>query len=219
MAEAKRGSQMWLQKAVNRYQGVLDKAIREAIRLPAAMSIEWVSPKISEGYREYQDEAALKKVNAKLEQAPLADFWPKRGPVWDALAIVGGEYPLFLEAKAHIAEAASPGTKAVGESKEKICEKLQETKQHYGVKNDYDWSGTFYQYANRLAHHYLVNDLNKVPSYLVFLYFLNADDMGGPRTREEWESAILLMRTVLGLGKKKPENVVDVFVDCRKLKE
>jgi len=40
----------------------------------------------------------------------------------------------------------------------------------------YDWSKQFYQYGNRLAHAYLLDRLNRIPTRQVFLYLI-ADDV------------------------------------------
>ena len=42
-----------------------------------------------------------------------------------------------------------------------------------------------------------VDELNDIDSVLVFLNFLNAEEMNGPRTMEEWHGAIKLMHTLL----------------------
>ena len=63
---------------------------------------------------------------------------------------------------------------------------LDETRAHLGVKRGLDWSETFYQYANRLAHLYLLRTLNKLPAWLLFVHFVGDSDMGGPATVEDW---------------------------------
>lgn len=78
----------------------------------------------------------------------------------------------------------------------------------------FDWSKRFYQYANRLAHAYLLDSLNGVPTKLVLLYFMGDRDVGGPLTRSEWQAAIDLVHEALGL-RHVPAFVVDVFVDVR----
>lgn len=122
-----------------------------------------------------------------------------------------------MEAKAHIAEMASPGTKATPESLKLIAQSLEQTRQFYAPRSTVPWTGTFYQYANRLAHHYLLRELNQIDAHLVFLYFLNAEDVGGPASREKWDGAIELMRAALGLTQARPEGVHTVFVDVRDL--
>jgi hypothetical protein len=58
------------------------------------------------------------------------------------------------------------------------------------------------QCPNRLAHQYSLRKLNDVPSTLVFLYFVNADDMHGPMSEEEWHGAVRLIHAALGLPKE-----------------
>jgi len=77
----------------------------------------------------------------------------------------------------------------------------------------------FYQYANRIAHLYLLRVLNGIPAYLVFVYFLNDEIMGGPKTEEEWIGALKLLHAYLGIGRNKlGKFVIDVFIDVRDLK-
>lgn len=76
----------------------------------------------------------------------------------------------------------------------------------------------FYQYANRLAHHYLLRQVNELPSHLVFLYFTNASEMQGPQSPAEWHGAIHLLHAVLGLGREiRRPGVHDVFLDVTAL--
>jgi hypothetical protein len=82
------------------------------------------------------------------------------------------------------------------------------------VPPGYDWSKQFYQYANRLAHAYWLERLNGIPTRLVFLYFIGDTDVGGPMSREEWESAAHTVHQALGLV-TMPPFVVNAFVDAR----
>lgn len=151
---------------------------------------------------------------------PLQEFWPARGPVWDALGITSEGHPLFLEAKAHIPEAATPASKASPASLQLIEQSLGEARQFYAPRATATWSNLFYQYANRLAHQYFLRKLNDVPSTLVFLYFVNADDMLGPMSAEEWNGAVQLIHAVLGLPKDlKRYGVFDAFLDARLLQD
>jgi hypothetical protein len=121
---------------------------------------------------------------------------------------------LFVEAKAHIPEAASPATRATPASLELISRSLAEARRWYAPKATADWSGTFYQYANRLAHHYLLNEINKVPSILVFVYFTGATEMSGPVDAREWRGAVRLLHAALGLpAHLESRGVFDAFVD------
>ena len=84
--KAARGSQFWLQTLANEEPEILNKAIVKAAPALTGQTIEWVSPLVSEGYREYRDQAFLKKLGVRLTERPLDSFWPRRGPVWDGLA-------------------------------------------------------------------------------------------------------------------------------------
>jgi hypothetical protein len=151
---------------------------------------------------------------------PLEEFWPARGPVWDALGTTSEGQPVFIEGKAHIPEAASSATRASAASRELIERSLAEARRFYAPRATAMWSNLFYQYANRLAHQYYLRRLNGVSSVLAFVYFLNADDMLGPMTEEEWRGAIRLIHAVLGVPKDlKPYGVFDAYLDARLLQD
>ncbi len=215
-----RGSQRWLQIAVNRCPGVIDSAIADALDLCPGEEIEWLSPLESDCFAEYRDAKFLKRLGVSLACRPLKDFWPKKGPQWDGLARTSCGRLLLLEAKANIPEFDSDPMKAEKEdSIKKIKESLAKTSDFLGVKPRTDWSQCFYQYANRLAHLYLLRELNCLDAYLVFVYFV--DDRTrlpdeDPVSREGWEGAISLATKHLGIlrsNKWVSENVKDVFID------
>jgi len=215
---ASKGSQRWMQVAVSRFPDLLLQPLRVALHLGEDDSIDWKSPLQTDGHREYRDAEALRRVGIReLALRPLAEFWPPRGPVWDALGVTKGGEPIFVEAKAHIPEAASNGT-AAGEASRQLIEKsLAEARAFYAPRSRADWTGTFYQYANRLAHHYLLRQLNNVPAHLVFLYFLNDEEMGAA-SESEWRGAIRLLHAALGLPADLTRfGVHDVFIDSKPL--
>ncbi len=181
----------------------------------------WQAPLEAERFCEYRNGKALEKVGVFNLKKPLEAFWPARGPVWDALGITSEGHPLFVEAKAHIPEAASPASKASSQTSiELIAKSLGEARRYYAPRATATWSSLFYQYANRLAHHYFLTQLNSVPSVLVFLYFVNADDMLGPMTEEEWRGAVRLIHAVLGLPKDlQAYGAFDAFLDVRLIQD
>jgi len=220
MSYALAGSQRWLQFAVNKKPQLLDSALRRSGAIGRRSSVTWQSPLESDGFREYRDRTALAKVGIGDLKKPLQAFWPARGVVWDALGITSEHVPIFVEAKAHIPEAASPATKASAESFKLIDQSLTEARRFYAKKSKAIWNGLFYQYANRLAHHYFLTQVNGLSSPLVFLYFVNADDMLGPMSEEEWHGAIRLIHAVLGLPKDlRTVGVFDAFLDARHLQD
>ena len=82
-----------------------------------------------------------------------------------------------------------------------------------------DWSGKLYQYANRIAHLYLLRELNRIPAYLLFIYFIGDRDVDGPQTTEEWKAAIEEAERALGLPTRHrlSDYVVDIFVHVDEL--
>jgi len=216
---AKAGSQRWLQITIDQHREVIDGTIQRALGLSVDDQIEWISPLCDDQFKEYRDMEALRRLGVQsLPKRNLKDFWPQRGPVWDALAKTSSGELIFVEAKAHIAEAASQGTKANPDALALIERSLAETRRFYAPKANADWTGTFYQYANRLAHHYLLREINKLPSHLVFLYFTNARDVNGPVSELEWQGAIKLLHAAIGLKPGKlPEGVHEVFIDLLSL--
>jgi hypothetical protein len=214
---AERGSQKWLQIAVNRRPDALLTALRKSGALAIDESVAWRSP-MAPALKEFSDADALKAADILDLRVGLEQFWPRRGPVWDAIGVTSSNSPLFVEAKAHISEAASPATKASEASRKLIQESLKKARAHFARRSKCDWSCNFYQYANRLAYHFFLRKLNGVPSKLVFLYFLNDQDLNEPASEEEWRGAIRLIHSVLGIPPDlSSQHVFDAFIDVRNL--
>jgi len=217
---ARAGSQRWLQIAVNRKPQLLLGALRRSGAIGSRVSVRWGSPLEADGFREYRDRSAWEKVGITSLTKPLEEFWPARGPVWDALGITSNGQPILVEAKAHIPEAASPAAKAGPASRVLIERSLAEARRFYAPRATANWSGIFYQYGNRLAHQYFLRRLNGIPSILTFLYFVNADDMLGPMSEEEWKGAARLIHAALGIPMNLSANgVFEAFLDTRLLQD
>jgi hypothetical protein len=220
MSFALAGSQRWLQVAVNRKPQLLLSSLQRSGAIGPRVSITWQSPLETDEFREYRDGKALQKAGITNLKKTLDQFWPARGPVWDALGITSEGQSIFIEAKAHIPEAASPATRASDTSRALIDRSLGEARHFYAPKATAIWSNLFYQYANRLAHHYFLTQADNVRSVLVFLYFVNVDDMLGPMSEEEWHGAVRLIHAVLGLPKDlSSRGVFDAFLDARLLQD
>jgi hypothetical protein len=202
-----RGSLRWVQHFVNEDTDALSTAI-------GLGPIEWISPLSNDDYAEYRDSEALEKLGVNLTRRSLSSFWPARGPQWDALGRTASGELILVEAKAHIGEILTPGTKASPGSLRLIRASLKETaKALRASPGAVDWSQTFYQYTNRLAHAYLWRVLNGLPAFLVFLYFLGDREMEGPESRREWDAAIAVLHEALGLRGRVPPYVKEVFVE------
>lgn len=215
-----RGSLKWVQRLINHHAELIDDPLRAALRLADGDAIEWVSPLASDGYAEYRDGAALERLGVTLPKRKLEDFWPARGPQWDALARTRSGKAILVEAKAHVRELISGASAATDPvARGKIDAALTATRQHLGAEVGTDrWMSPFYQYANRLAHLHPLRDLNGIDAHLVFLYFLNDPEMDGPQGVREWEAALVVLHSALGIPRRL-DGVHDVFVDVAKLVE
>ena len=211
------GSLKNLQVAINAKKN-LDAEISKVIG--KKMEIDWKSPLKTDDYAEYRDEDFLINLGILNKMKyPLSDFWPDYGPQWDALGVSDDEI-ILVEAKANIPEMVSPGTGAKNpQSIKKIRNSLDEVKKYLSVSNSIDWTGTFYQYVNRIAHLYYLREKNQIKAHLLFIYFINDITVHGPKTKDEWLGAIQTMECYLGLTKKYKlrKYIHDIFLDIKKI--
>ena len=188
---AAKGSQRWLQLGVNRHPETLNNAIGNAFGFFPDEEVEWRSPLEKDSFAEYCDSGFLSLLGLELERHPLGEFWPRRGPVWDGLAVTNRGRVILVEAKANTPEFNSSPTGAGERSLGKIRQSLNEVREFLKVRSGSDWTQCFYQYANRLAHLYLLRELNGIDAKLAFVYFVN-DRSNPPRERysdqshDEW---------------------------------
>jgi len=211
-----RGSLRWIQTAIEQQWPALNDPILAAI--PGAAAIDWRSPLAKDGYAEYRDEDFLAVLDLEHLGAPLKDFWPSRGPQWDALGLTDDGQVLLVEAKAHIGELCSSGTAAGPASLTRIQLRLDEVAAALGVtRPPAPWTHVFYQLANRLAHLHWLRVTQQVPAWLVLVNFVGDADMNGPNSREAWEAAYQVAFHVMGLPKRHVLSkwIVEVFPDVR----
>lgn len=218
---ALKGSRRHLQGLVNdhpEYLNCLLLSASQSLRVHAGQHPVWVSPRATDEYREYQDSEFLDRLGLSHLQDRLAEFWPRGGPVWDALARVtgrnGSNGVILVEAKSHSSELKGPGCRAEEPSRVRIEETLQRVQRAMGVSPTADWMGTYYQYTNRLAHLYFLNVVAEVPAWLVFLYFVGDTEQKGPDAVGEWEADLELLRVTVGMPATHllSERVIHVFV-------
>ena len=216
-----RGSLKWTQVLVNECPELINRPLREACMLSSDVPISWLSPIHSDDFAEYRDQPFLQLLGVHLDKRPLETFWPNRGPQWDALGRSHSGELFLVESKAHISEILSPGTSASAKSKILIERSLKELQSFLRVSPAVNWSAVLYQYTNRLAHLYLLRELNHLRAFLIFLYFVGDREMEGPWTAREWESAIQVVRGVLGLKDRNrlSKYVLDVFIDVANIKK
>jgi len=214
---SQKGSQKWMQKVVNENPELLNSMICTDLDLPENEKISWLSPLKEDEFAEYRDNQFVNKLDVKTEK-PLEDFWPSGGPQWDALGRSNAGRLFLVEAKSHIPELISSLRAKNEDSIRLIHERLEETKKYLNASVEVEWSHRFYQYTNRLAHLYFLRVLNKLPAYLVFVYFFNDVEQKGPISVYEWEGALKLLHSYLGLGRHRLQKYIcDLFIDVNTL--
>lgn len=218
---ARAGSQLQTQLFVNRFQDEFNRAILDQLPDLAATAptIQWISPLSSEGYGEYRDREFLGKVGLESLVPDLLQFWPARGPRWDALAVLRfeGEKPgvLLVEAKAHTAEILGSGCGAGGDRRALIQRRLNEFAARLGMARLPDsWLEAYYQAANRIAHLMFLRDCG-VDAWLANVYFV--DDWHRPTAETEWLDAIRAGKAAMEVEGRHIAHVADVIVAAKKL--
>jgi hypothetical protein len=193
-----KGSLKWIQRAVNADPPALDADILKHI--PTASRIEWRSPIAADDYAEYRDAAFLERLGLSKLADELQQWWPDRGPQWDALALTDKGDVLLVEAKAHVSEmfsscAASPPSRA------KIEAALKQVMDACNAQPRSSWCDCFYQLANRITHLHWLRQKD-MPAWLVLVNFTGDDEIGGPQTTAEWQAAYKVVDHVMGLRER-----------------
>lgn len=190
------GSQRQIQFYVNEQPKVLQSAISTELNVP--LRLDWVSPLKSDRYREYRDGAFLAALGLSNRRRDLSRFWPKGGPVWDALALNSDGGVVLLESKSHVAEIFGNGCGATNErSLSRIDDAMGRTKAWLNVSRQASWKGRVYQSANRLSHLHFFREVLGIQAWLVNVYF--TADPHSPTSAEEWEVGMRDVKRALGL--------------------
>ena len=218
---ARKGSKRWIQLAVNDYPDVLyDRVVAQLHSKPSKM--DWLSPLRCDEFTEYRDQKFIDCLGLKLRKRSLKSFWPSGGPRWDALGKTDNSQVLLVEGKAHIGEMKGTVSVATNcKSKEMIARSLSETQKFLGANQSIDWAQSpYYQYANRLAHLYLLAELNGIDAYLLMIYFLNNEKKRGPDSSDLWDDAIQRQYVHMGLPQEPPTvrpDHVNLYLDVHEL--
>lgn len=216
-----KGSERWIRRMVNEFSSDFTETIQSQSNIDVGAKIDWRSPLSTDSYAEYRDENFLELLKLIPARRALKEFWPARGPQWDALGVTERGEPLLVEAKGNIKELVSSASQASPESKALIEKSLAETKDYLSISHDIPWTGRLYQYGNRIAHLYYLRVINEVPAHLLFVYFIGDTDVDGPNTVEEWQAAITVAKTVLGIPERNKLNkfISEVFIDVTEFEE
>lgn len=215
-ATATYGSLRWLQRLFTHRADLLDQALQRAGALGTSERVTWVSPRSDDEWAEYRDGDFLSQLQLGALRPELAKFWPARGPQWDALGLGPDRRVFLVEAKSNTSELASslsPNDRSLPQ----VSAALESAKAAFGVSANADWLNGYYQYANRLAHLYFLEQ-HSIRATLVFLYFLGDNEMKGPTTADAWRDALAPVYRHLGLSTAFSEaRVCNVFMETRLL--
>lgn len=184
-----KGSLKWIQRAVAARPDLLQPEGIEPIR--------WVSPLAEDGLAEYRDGAFLERIGLGRLKFRLAEFWPARGPQWDALGLAG-DAPILVEAKASLREFVSPPTQAGPASRARIEAAFAAVQAGLGINDRPEWTGTYYQLTNRIAHLWWFRS-EGVEAHLVLVDFVGDAEVSGPTSASEWDVAFEVAERALGL--------------------
>lgn len=213
------GSQRQIQTYVNESCGELNQAIELSIQArQGILSLlpRWVSPLAAHNYDEYRDEEFLSVIGLSQYASALNEFWPRRGPCWDALACFEGTTAaglLTVEAKSHISEMRGSWRAHSETSQAQIRRAFDSTKDWLGVPRTADWTaGNLYQSANRYAHLYFFRQVVGIEAWLVNTFFLN--DPHSRTSIEQWQAAIRQAKQELCLPADGVPYTVDIFLDA-----
>ena len=215
LGRAKAGSQLQKQIYVARRQKELSSAVLDSLKQIGKrfISIEWVAPLEVNKFYEPRDGAFLTTVGLGHLRERLADFWPTRGPRWDALGVLQpGHAILLVEAKSYPAELLGGGCKAGETTRSVIQRSLNLVKKSLNVEDTVDWLGPLYQYANRIAHMHFLSIECGQSAFLANICFLN--DPHRPTSRAAWQTKLQLLKSDLGFSTPIP-NTIDVFLEAR----
>jgi hypothetical protein len=199
------GSEYHLRRYLAEHADVLNAAVAEELgTTPDAIS--WLPfPRRADGSEhEFKGLGFLPQdVEAAAVRKEWQRFWPQKGQQqnWDAVGRADGEW-LLVEAKANQPEFCSPPTTAKREGGLPQIERaLGEVRRDLGVHRRFGWTGSYYQYTNRLAVLWFLRK-NGIGTRLVFVYFTGDEFPDGtpcPQTNEEWERLVEARRLTLGL--------------------
>lgn len=227
---ATQGSRLYLQQYMLNAKEELSELIMAAS--PSLLSfigsntkIQWKSPLQKpekpgkEEFYEYRDDflevLGLDDEAYNNESKAVREFWPKIGPQWDGLALVTGSDGekglLLVEAKAHLDETKSDVKAKSQISINKINSSIGIAQKSYGIK-PVDWTKNHYQLGNRIAFLYFMNEVLKIPTWLVLINF--TDGIYKTTHIEQWLAHYHDIYVAMGIKHdncKLLSNVIQIF--------
>src|SRR4051812_6338792 len=195
------GSEYHLLSYFRTQQESLETHIGKAVGLDGP--IEWFYPGALA--TEPKDLTLIPLTHFQLKQ--WNEFWPVRGNrSWDGVAKINGEW-IFIEAKANSGEFRTSACGAGEPARTTILKALHEVKTYMGADPRLAWEQTYYQYANRLAVVYFLNERVGIPARLLNIYFSGdvfPDGRECPSCESDWLYLIRECYAALGIRHDSP---------------
>ena len=218
------GSEWHLLRWMGRHRCAFNQLFLEKMGFAASSTIEWLDFEFKPGEpwpdEELKGLECLKGPEYKELQKKWALFWPLGSGIhnWDAVGWIhskGKRELLLIEAKAHLDEIRSdckaglplirdgkeePASPASLKNKLKISKAFQEVKSSLNVPAEKDWTQKYYQYTNRIATLYFLQN-NGIDTNLAFIYFVGdrAKGKNCPSSKQDWQPALQDQATWVGL--------------------
>jgi hypothetical protein len=191
------GSECHLLRFMGRHRHLFNQHVLQVV---GGNSIDWLDFDFEPKKKRWPD-AEIKSLNFLQPDHPARlawdQWWPQGRGIHncDAVGRVhfgDAEEWLLVEAKANLEELCSDCGATSPTNRPKIERALAETKQALGVPEDRDWLKGYYQFCNRVAALYFLNQ-HGVPARLLHIYFL--DDLNDqrrtcPSDGEGWQDAL-----------------------------
>lgn len=154
------------------------------------------------GDREFRGLEFLRETEDEQVLDAWGRFWPTTGrsQTWDLVGRTDGAW-LLVEAKATWPEFVTTSCRAAPASLKIIKSALGRVRRDLGVNRWFDWTGTYYQHANRLAALWFLRT-HGVDARLIGIHFLGdrfPDRTPCPKTKHAWEALIEARRLTMGL--------------------
>jgi hypothetical protein len=186
----------------------------QTLAAAASSGVRWVSPRPPD-YRELWNERFMQGIGRPDLMSAFKAFWPHSGtgtPHWDAVGLVdlqGGDTGVVLvEAKSHLVEFDKPSdASTAGElSLATIAQACLEARGFYGVsKSSPDWASAHYQVANRYTHLWWLDQVQGIPTWLVWAFICDDPDWQGTGSvaldKQAWSSRFQQVIGKVGIPK------------------
>ena len=217
------GSEWHLLQYLGRHRKELDSWV---LQKTGAEYVDWLDFPIHHGEKQFEKEWCgldfLKKSVGVPEK--WKSFWPQGGNQqnWDAVAQLryGSKIEwLLVEAKAHRLELKSNCKAKNNGGLSQIQSAFTPTKAGLNSSEKCDWLKPYYQFCNRLAVLYFLNNI-QIPARLLYIYFLgdqNPNMTPAPKNQQGWTSALKAMHEHSGLKGQNPlaSRIHELFIQVR----